>query len=236
MRYNLLSWYNNRMLEDINAVLCVFKPAGLSSAEVIRRFKRIYAFRGKIGHAGTLDEFASGVLLLLLGKATKQFDALQQEPKTYEAVVRLGYSSPTLDVEGPLTAAPVFPEPTKEAILAVLPQFLGEIEQAVPAYSAAKHQGKALYAWARAGRTIAKSKKVQIYALELVSYRYPLLTLRVVCGSGTYIRQLGADVAQQLGTQGFLASLVRTAVGEYTLADAQPVEKLKISASTPPML
>ena len=210
-------------LDSINRVLPVFKPVGMSSHHVVRIFKKQADYKGKIGHAGTLDVFASGLLLLLLGKATKQFDYWQTQTKTYVSGSRLGMASETLDVEGNLKVQSNVFSPSADQIRGVLPKFIGEIEQAVPTYSAAKFQGQPFYKYARQGKIIEKSKKVRIDKIELVACQYPLVTLEIQCGSGTYIRQLAWDIFQSLGIDSFLYHLTRTQVGEVNLAQAAPI-------------
>lgn len=199
-------------------ILPVNKPVGLSTFDLIRRYKREHNYNGKIGHAGTLDVFAEGLVLLLLGSATKQFAEFQTLPKTYIAHVRLGASSNTLDVEGVINNQkdPVIPK--REAIETVLPDFIGVYDQAVPAFSATKQAGQPAYKLARAGKeVIAKSKPVTIHQLRLLAYKYPLITLEATVGSGTYIRQLTVDIFHKLQLESFLFGLKRTAIGEHAL-------------------
>lgn len=209
----------------MHQILPVYKPIGLSTFDLIRRYKRENNLparsRGsasKIGHAGTLDVFADGLVLLLLGTATKDFDQFQTYPKTYRAAIRLGASSTTLDIEGNLTNQKNPPRPDREIIEAVLKEFIGTINQSVPAFSAAKHQGQPLYKLARQGRAApAKSKPVTIHALQLLAYKYPLVTLEATVSSGTYIRQLTYDIFKKLDLDSFLFALTRTAIGPFSL-------------------
>ncbi len=212
----------------IDGFLPVQKPIGLSSFDVIRVFKRSTQFSGKVGHAGTLDVFASGVMILMLGSATRSFDALQGHEKSYRASARLGVSSSTLDIEGVLTAQvehtdtpPSSDEsrrPSFSEIVEAASTFRGEMEQAVPLYSAAKQNGQPLYKLARAEKTIIpKSKQITIHDLSIVAYKYPLVTFDVKCSSGTYVRQLSVDLFAKLGTDSFLFALERKSVGPITL-------------------
>ena len=199
----------------MDRIIAVIKPAGISTYDVIRAFKRKTGFKGKIGHAGTLDPFATGVVLLLLGKETKRFDEIRTWEKVYLAGVRLGEVSTTGDPEGEIT--PVFSKkPLKKEIKKVLKNFIGETEQKIPAFSAAKHKGVPLYKLARKGIKIEKSKKVNISKIEFVNYKYPTLTIRVACSGGTYIRQLAQDIGEQLKTGAFLHSLEREKVGKFS--------------------
>jgi len=199
----------------MDKILPVIKEVGISTYDLIRRYKRKNNFKGKIGHAGTLDPFASGIVLLLLGKETKRFDEIRVWDKVYLAGVQLGETSTTGDPEGEIT--PVSSKkPTNKEIQEVIKKFVGETEQRVPAYSAAKHKGVPLYKLARQGKTIPeKSKKVNIKKIEFVDYKYPKVTIRVTCAGGTYIRQLAQDIGEQLKTGAFLYSLKRESVGKF---------------------
>lgn len=208
----------------------VDKPVGLTSYDVIRRIKQLLPRGQKIGHAGTLDPFASGVLLLLLGAATKRFDEIQKWRKTYLATARLGYYSETLDATGEIKQCQS-KQVTREQIEAVLPQFAQEIEQEIPRYSAAKVGGKPRYKYAREGKTLPpKSKKVMIYEIELLPGRIKdndsLVHLRVRCGSGTYIRQLSYDIFKTLGVESYLQDLRRERVGEIDIKDCASLADL----------
>jgi len=210
-----------------DGLLPINKPIGMSSFDVIRVFKRSTGFKGKIGHAGTLDVFASGVVILMLGSATKTFDTLQDRQKSYRASARLGYSSTTLDIEGALTDQPNDQRTTFADIINACQKFIGEQEQAVPFYSAAKQDGQPLYKLARTNqRIIPKSKQVTIYDISVVAYKYPLVTFDVTCSSGTYIRQLGLDLFHALNLESFLFALERTKVGNITLQHCCQLEQL----------
>jgi len=204
----------------MDKILPVIKPVGISTYDLIRRYKRKTGFTGKIGHAGTLDPFAEGVVLLLLGKETKRFDEIRAWDKVYLAGIKLGFVSTTGDTEGEIT--PVSSKkPTKAEIEKVIKKFIGLTEQRVPAFSAAKHKGVPLYKLARQGKTIPeKSKKVNIKKIEFIKYKYPELTIRVTCSGGTYIRQLAQDIGEQLKTGAFLYYLLREAVGKFDKGEA----------------
>lgn len=207
----------------MDKILACIKPVGISTYDVIREYKRKTGFKGKIGHAGTLDPFATGVVLLLLGKETKRFDEIRAWEKLYLAGVRLGATSTTGDPEGEIkTISPK--NPTKREIKKSIKMFVGETEQKVPAFSAAKHKGVPLYKLARKGKTVEKSKKVRISKIKLVDYKYPVLTIRVTCFGGTYIRQLAQDIGEQLETGAFLQSLEREKVGKFSKKDSCPVD------------
>jgi tRNA pseudouridine55 synthase len=212
----------------MDGILLIDKPTGISTFDIVRRFKGITGFKGKLGHGGTLDVFASGLTLLLLGKKTKDFDNLLKLDKEYEAGIRLGYSSKTLDVEGDLISQGKEILLTREMIESVIPKYLGEIEQSIPAFSAAKQSGKSLYKIAREGNIpISKSKNVNIHSINVIGIKKTLVTLAVKCSSGTYIRQLTFDMFNELEIDSFLYSLRRTRVGEYYVKNALSLEDLK---------
>ncbi len=202
-------------------ILPINKPVGFSTYDLIRLYKRKNEYTGKIGHGGTLDPFACGVVLLLLGEATKKFEEIRGWEKVYLAGLRLGATSTTQDIEGEISHSLKPVKPKREEIIQVLKDFEGEIEQKVPAYSAAKHKGTPLYKLAQQGKQIAKSKKVTIKKLGFVAYKWPLLTIRATTLGGTYIRQLAEDLGEKLGTGAFLYFLQREKVGEYALKSCQ---------------
>lgn len=208
------------MITVMDGVLPVYKPVGITSFDVIRAFKRSVKPSFKIGHAGTLDPFADGVILLMLGKGTKQFDALQKLPKTYKATAVLGAKSDTLDVTGKIekTLENHGFTPSIDEIKKMAEQFVGVIEQTIPDYSAAKINGQPRYKLARQGQDIvAKSKPVTIYSLEILSLEKDICEMRVSCSSGTYIRQLSYDIFHALGIESYLEKLTRESVGSYTI-------------------
>lgn len=213
----------------MDGVLAVNKPAGITSYDVIRRVKRLLPKGTKIGHGGTLDPFAEGVLLILVGKATKKFAEIQLSKKTYLATAKLGAGSNTLDSEGKIENVPVkIPNNlTVEVVQQVADKYVGEIEQEVPKYSAAKYKGRKLYEYAREGKEVpAKSKKVHIYSIEVDVVTREEVGLRVVCGSGTYIRQLSYELLRELGVESYLDKLVRERIGAYGLSDCVTLEQL----------
>ncbi len=213
-------------MEALSKIIPVYKPAGPSTFDLIRIFKKITAFRGKIGHGGTLDPFACGVVLLLLNKATERFEEIKDWPKDYTAGIRFGAESNTGDITGEIKILnnDSSIRPTWESVEEVLKLFVGEIEQNVPPYSAAKFKGTPLYKLARKGIQIERKKKVKIYNIEPIYFRYPILTIRVCCSGGVYIRQLAYDIAQKLKTNGFLYFLQRERVGEFTIKDCYNIQ------------
>lgn len=203
----------------LDGLLLVDKPLGISSFDVIRRLRRQTGVR-KIGHAGTLDPLATGLMLMLFGKACKQAERLTKLDKRYEALITLGANSSTGDAEGELTTVSDL-VPDRAAVLAALEQFTGEISQVPSAYSAIKIDGKEAYKRVRAGETVTiPARRVTIYENELVDYTYPVISLRTKVSSGTYIRSLAQDVGAALGTGAYLSGLVRSEVGDYLLKDA----------------
>jgi len=207
-------------------LLNINKPAGITSRDVVNRVQRIA--RGvKVGHAGTLDPLATGVLVVALGPATRLVEYVQQMPKTYVGTFLLGRTSDTEDVAGKVVALDNPAQPTAGDIDAILPRFLGTIMQMPPAFSALKIQGRRAYELALRGDAVElQSRAVEIHRLAVVRYAYPELQLEVCCGSGTYIRSLGRDVARALGTAAVMSALVRTAVGDFCVEDSCTVDDL----------
>lgn len=200
------------------------KPRDWSSFDVVKKVRAITRIR-KVGHAGTLDPFATGVLLILIGKATKQMDNLLKLQKEYVALLRFGVETDTLDATGKIVKEESVPLLDVNMIRDAVKKFTGEIVQKVPDYSAAKIQGRRMYKLARQGKDVPpRFKKVNIKDIKIMSLRENELLFRVKCGSGTYIRTLGADIARYLGTVGYLQELTRTAIGEFTLEKATEVE------------
>jgi tRNA pseudouridine55 synthase len=213
--------------EPLNGILNVNKPAGLSSARVVAKVKRLLPRGTKIGHAGTLDPFATGVLLLLVGKATKLCERLMDQPKQYEATVKLGGTTPTDDPESPETPTPGAQPVSREQVEAALKQFVGPILQRPPAFSALKVGGRRAYDLARKGHDVElQPRTVNVYAIELLDYAWPHVRLRIDCGRGTYIRSIARDLGEALRVGGHLTALVRTRVGEYSVADAHELNQL----------
>jgi len=198
-------------------ILNINKPAGCTSRDAVNRVQRLIR-PVKVGHAGTLDPLAQGVLVLCLGPATRLIEKVQQMPKHYRGTFRLGCHSPTDDTEGEVMPLAAATPPTQAAITAVLGQFAGQIQQRPPAYSAIKVGGKRAYQLARQGQAVTlPARPVTIHALSIDRYEYPELVLRIECGSGTYVRSLGRDLAEAVGTAAVMTELIRTAIGPYTI-------------------
>lgn len=209
----------------IDGVLLLDKPVGWSSNDALIKVKRLLNAK-KAGHTGTLDPFATGLLPLCFGEATKFAQDLLDADKYYEAVVHLGIKTTTGDTEGEVLETRTV-EVTQAQIDAVLLQFIGEINQIPPMYSALKRDGKPLYEYARAGLTLDReARQVHIHALECLKYEAPYLTLRVACSKGTYIRVLGEDIGAVLGCGAHLQALRRTQVGNLSLAAALTLDAI----------
>jgi tRNA pseudouridine55 synthase len=209
----------------VHGVLLLDKQVGVSSNDALIKAKWLLSAL-KAGHTGTLDPFATGLLPLCFGEATKFAQDLLDADKTYETVVHLGITTNTGDTEGEvLETKPV--DVTREQIDAVLAQFRGDIMQVPPMYSALKRDGKPLYEYARAGITLEReARPVTIHLLEFVAYQAPFLTLRVQCSKGTYIRALGEDIGAALGCGAHLNALRRIQVGDLFVDSAITIEQL----------
>jgi len=196
------------------------KPVGMTSREAVDRIQRLVR-PAKVGHAGTLDPLASGVLVVGVGAATRLLEYVQQMPKRYTGTFLLGRHSPTEDIEGEVTALSDPPVPTREEIAAAAQALCGRIEQRPPAFSALWVGGRRAYELARKGKQVElEPRDVMVYRIEVVDYQYPQLMLDVECGRGTYIRSLGRDLAERLGTAAVMSALKRTAIGGFRVEDA----------------
>ena len=196
-------------------VIPVEKPVGVTSRKVVDAVARA-AGMSAVGHAGTLDPLAAGVMVVCLGHATKLVDFIHQQPKRYEAGFRLGCHSVSDDLETPVEEDADPPRPQRDEILAALPAFRGEIIQRPCDYSAVHVDGQRAYRLARKGRDLALAeKRVRIDRLEILAYDWPRLALAIDCSSGTFIRAIGRDLAAALGTRAVMESLVRTSVGPF---------------------
>ena len=215
-------------------VLPVDKPEGISSFGVVSRVKRLLPRGTKIGHAGTLDPFATGLLLLLIGRATKRCESMMDQAKTYETTIRLGASSDTDDLTGNIIQTENAIAPTLSAIEEQLLTLTGEISQRPPIFSAIKIGGRRACDRVRNGQSVELQPRiVKIYRIELLQYAWPDLRLRIDCGRGTYIRSIARDLGESLGVGGYLTQLRRTRIGDYDVATARTLTDL---ASNPPHL
>jgi tRNA pseudouridine55 synthase len=219
-------------------ILLVDKPLDWTSFDVVHYVRKIFARAEgvkpknlKVGHIGTLDPLATGLLVVLVGKEyTKQATQLSKLDKTYEVTMKLGINSTTGDEEGEKTAVSDM-EPSLATVEAVLQGFVGEGMQTPPAYSAVKVGGQRAYKMAREGKTVTlEPRPVTIYAIQLTSYQYPLVTFTVEVSSGTYIRSLVSDIGVLLKTGAYLTALRRTLVGRFRIQDATPVSDISTNS------
>ncbi len=203
-----------------NLVIPVNKSLGLSTYDVIRRFRKVVRMK-KVGHSGTLDPLATGLVLLLTGDATKLSSYLMELPKTYIADVELGSSTDTNDKEGKIVEMGDWSGVTEDAIRAALPSFLGRREQIPPMFSALKHKGVPLYTMARRGENIErKPREVETYGLTLLDCELPVFRIEVVCSRGMYVRVFAEEIGAKLGVPAHLKSLVRTKIGQFDVESA----------------
>lgn len=215
----------------VHGVLLLDKPEGISSAQALAKAKWLLNAE-KAGHTGTLDPFATGLLPLCFGEATKFASDLLDADKTYEATIRLGITTTTGDPEGEVLETREV-DVQRAQIESVLDEFRGPIDQIPPMYSALKRDGKPLYAYAREGKTLEReARAVTIHELELVSFASPDIRIRVRCSKGTYIRVLGEDIGHALGTGAHLIALRRIGVGNLLIADAMTIDALAALSET----
>lgn len=216
----------------MDGILIVNKPKGWTSHDVVGKIRHIAQMK-KVGHAGTLDPIATGVLVVLLGKATKLSDILLQKDKTYRAGVRLGLTTDTYDITG-VVISQTEPEITKDEVDSVLRRFEGKQLQQPPMYSAVKQGGKKLYELARQGIEVERPlREVEIYSIDRLDFASPSFTIEVHCSKGTYIRSLIHDIGQTMGSGACMESLCRTASGRFLLSDAVTVEQLSKDGVAP---
>lgn len=214
---------------DLGGIVVVNKDAGMTSFAVVKAVKKIFKVK-KVGHTGTLDPFATGVLPICINKATRFASLVTDFDKTYRGVVRLGAESDTYDLTGAVTEHKPEKFPAKAEVETALGAFRGRILQTPPIFSAIKVDGKPLYEVARAGETFDMSQKVRevtIYELTLNSYEPPLVDITVKCSKGTYLRSIAHDLGKKLGTGGLLESLVREAVGPLRIENAFSLKDLE---------
>ena len=209
----------------MNGIVIVDKPAGWTSQDVTARLRRVFGTR-RIGHGGTLDPMATGVLPVFVGRATRAVEFFEHARKGYEAVLRLGITTDTEDITGTVLETREVSVSHQE-FLDILPKFRGKIQQIPPMYSALKVDGRKLCDLARAGKEVARqSREIEILELECLEFSGDTARLSVLCSKGTYIRTLCRDIGEALGCGGCMAALRRTAAGAYTLADAVPLQEL----------
>ncbi len=208
-------------------ILNLNKPTDWTSRDVVNRVSRLVGRKVKCGHAGTLDPLATGVLLVCIGKATKLVPHIHEFPKSYDGSFLLGKTSETDDLEGTVEDVVIPDGLSEETIQKLLPEFLGEIQQIPPAYSAIWVNGERAYDVARRGDAVAlPARTVTIDRLNLSRFDGQSMTLSMTCGTGTYVRSLGRDIARKAGTEAVMSSLTRTSIGPFALDDSIPVQEL----------
>lgn len=206
---------------SIGGVLNLNKPAGVTSRDVVNVVQRLVGRKIRAGHAGTLDPLARGVLVVPVGPATRLIEYVQQMPKTYHAEFLLGCQSDTEDMEAEVVPLQESRVPERREVEAALPQFTGRILQRPPVYSALKIDGRRAYHLARKGRSVELApREILVHRLAVDEYDYPKLCLTIECGSGTYVRSLGRDLAESLGTAAVMSALERTAIGPFHVQNA----------------
>jgi len=215
-----------------DGIILIDKPAGMTSFGVVARLRRVLsqakAKKVKVGHTGTLDPFATGLMIVVVGKECKNAGQYSKLDKAYEATIRLGQASTTGDPEGEITNLSDS-QPTKQEITDTLGKFVGEITQTPPIYSAIKIDGKRAYDLARKGQDVEiPPRKVTIYNINLVDYSYPFVRIVAHVSSGTYIRSLAEDIGKELGVGAYCSQLRRTKVGEYDVRKAKKLSDFGI--------
>lgn len=219
----------------MDGILLIDKPKGWTSFDVVAKVRGIIRRetglkKPKVGHTGTLDPLATGLLVLVVGKYTKRVPELSKADKTYEVTMKLGEVSSTGDDEGEKTLVSDM-QPSEKEVMRAVKGFVGDIEQIPPAYSAIKVNGQRAYKLARAGKEVKiEPRKVKIYEIDAIAYDYPAVRFTAKVSSGTYIRSLVEDIGKALGSGAYMSDLRRTQVGEFVLEGAQSIEELEAGA------
>jgi tRNA pseudouridine55 synthase len=212
------------MGQSFHGLLVLDKPGGITSRDAVDRAQSWFPRGARLGHTGTLDPLATGVLVLCVGVATRMTEYVQRMEKVYRSGLLLGARSDTDDADGTITPVADAEPPKRDAVETALQQFVGEIDQVPPHYSAAYLGGQRAYELARQGKEVAlQSRRVEVYAMEVVDYAYPRLQIEVRCGKGTYIRSLARDLGERLGCGALVETLRRTRVGTFRVEDALPL-------------
>ncbi len=214
----------NRQFDFLSGeVILIDKPLRWSSFKVVHEVRKAAGVR-KVGHAGTLDPLATGLLILCTGKKTKSITSYQDRNKTYTGTFLLGRTSETMDLEAELTGQKSLDEITEEKIFTARDKFLGSIKQLPPMYSAVKHKGKSLYQIARKGKTVERElRDANIFKFNITGIKLPEVQFEIECSKGTYIRVIAQDMGDELGCGAVLSSLRRTAIGEFNVTNALEV-------------
>jgi tRNA pseudouridine55 synthase len=220
----------------MDGILNINKPSGMTSHDVVARLRRLLNEK-KVGHTGTLDPDATGVLPVCLGKATRIIQFLPDEEKGYEGTITLGVTTDTLDAKGKILDTSDTSNVKLEDVKSVFNSFVGTTDQIPPMVSALKVQGQRLYKLARQGKTVErKPRKIHVYELELLDAEFPMLDFRVRCSRGTYVRVLASDIGEALGCGAHLSRLIRTKSGLFELKDSVPLEKIQTEPQNAPQL
>jgi tRNA pseudouridine55 synthase len=216
-----------RLKVDVDGLLLIDKPLGLSSNQALSKIKFLFSPK-KVGHTGTLDPMATGLLPICLGEATKFSSYLLNADKTYVGLIRLGYKSSTGDKEGEIIKQEFDKIPSKSVVKRILKNFIGPIDQLPPMFSALKHKGKPLYLYAREGINIPRPKrKILIHEIELLDYQGDELRLKIKCSKGTYIRTLAEDIGDKLNVGAYLLELNRSGIGSLSIDSAVKIEQIE---------
>lgn len=212
-------------------IIPVNKPLGWTSTDVVRKLKYVLQGLGhkkiKIGHAGTLDPLATGILIICIGKATKMVDALQSEQKQYVTDIMLGATTPSFDMEHPVSETFAYEHITREMVEEALKELCGERLQTPPVYSAKMIEGRRAYEYAREGTAVKmRQALINIYSMEILEFELPRVKIKVECSKGTYIRSIAMELGEKLSNGAYLSSLCRTRSGSFTLDNASTMEEL----------
>lgn len=220
-------------MDTANGFINFYKPPGITSMEAVRRIKRISGLRRKVGHAGTMDPLARGLLPICVGQATRLMDYLIAGAKQYRMDIRLGAVTNTYDAEGEVVEIGKVSGVTRDRLEKEIESFVGVIQQVPPMYSAIKVQGQRLYKLARAGKEIEReARAVEIHSIQILEFAPPLLTLLVDCGRGVYMRSLAHDLGQVLGCGGYVTDLERLHCGGFDTEDSVTLEQLELEAES----
>lgn len=205
--------------------ILIDKPVNWTSFDVVAKIRSLIKIK-KVGHAGTLDPLATGLLIVCTGKKTKEISIYQSKRKKYTGIITLGKSSPSMDLATDITEKSIPENLTEKKIFEVRNKFLGNIEQIPPMYSAIKHNGKALYKFARKGKEVKREpRQVQIYSFDIIKIDFPNIHFEIACSTGTYIRVIANDFGNEIGCGGVLSSLRRTEIGDYKVDDAYTINE-----------
>jgi len=234
-------FHKERMDFITGEIIGIDKPLGWTSFDAVKRVRgaiqrRLHLKKFKVGHAGTLDPLATGVLIVCTGRATKRIDELQNGDKEYVATIRLGATTPSFDLETEVDAVYPWEHITRERVEEIIPTFIGKIMQVPPVFSAVKVDGKRAYNLARKGKEVElKAKPLYIKEMELLGMDMPEITLRIVCSKGTYIRALARDLGEALGSGAHLTGLRRTRVGNVRVEDCLTIADAIETIGTTPL-